>query len=105
VKIELAAISDADNTHVFSIPSGTPDLAPGGYAVFRVDNPAVDGNFGLGNVDSARLFDAGSLQIASAPVIDSYDWTTHAATTYGRIPNGTGSFTTTSAATYGTPNS
>jgi hypothetical protein len=105
VKIELAGISDADDTHVFSIPAGTPDLAPGAYAAFRVDNPNVDGNFGLGNVDSARLFDAGTLDIPSATAVDAYSWTAHAGNTWGRIPNGTGSFVNTGGGTFGSANS
>jgi hypothetical protein len=105
VKIELAAISDADNTHVFSIPSGTPDLAPGAYAAFQVDDELVDGNFGLGNVDSARLFNAGTLSIASATPVATYSWTAHAGNTWGRLPNGTGSFLNTAGGTFGTPNS
>lgn len=100
-----AAISDADNTHVFGIPAGTPALAPGAYAAFRVDNPLVDGSFGLGNVDSARLFNAGTINIGSATPVDSYSWSSHAATTYGRLPNGTGSFGVTAAGTFGSANS
>lgn len=103
-KIEGAAIADSDNTHVFSIPVGTPDLAPGGYVAFRVDDSSVDGSFGLGASDSARLYDAGSNIGVTAPV-DSYTWTSHASTTYGRIPNGTGSFTTTTAGTFAAANS
>ncbi|WP_426241424.1 lamin tail domain-containing protein [Nocardioides sp. LHG3406-4] len=99
-----AAISDADNTHVFGIPATTPALAPGAYRAFRVDDPAVDGSFGLGNVESARLFNAGTINIATATPVDSYSWTSHATTTYGRIPNGTGAFTTTSAGTFGSAN-
>lgn len=100
-----AAISDADNTHVFSIPAGTPALAPGAYAAFRVDDSLVDGSFGLGNVDSARLFDAGTIDIASATAVDSYSWTAHASTTYGRLPNGTGAFGVTAGGTFGSANS
>jgi hypothetical protein len=36
--------------------------------------------------------------------MDSYSWTTHAATTYGRCPDGTGAFTTTAVVTKGTAN-
>jgi hypothetical protein len=49
-------------------------------------------HFGLGSADSARLFDP-----AGAPV-DSYSWTAHATTTYGRCPSGSGAFTTTTEA-------
>ena len=79
-------IKDNDDTHSFTIPAGTM-IAAGGYYVADTD---VAGGFGLGSADSARLFAPG----AAAP-IDSYSWTAHAATTYGRCPNGTGAFTTT----------
>ncbi len=37
-------------------------------------------------------------------VVDTYAWTAHAATTYGRCPNGTGDFKTTTTSTRGTAN-
>jgi hypothetical protein len=100
-----AAISDADNTHTFTIPADTAALAPGAYKAFRVDNPLIDGNFGLGNADSARLYNAGTISFASATPVDAYNWTAHAVNTWGRLPNGTGSFVNTAGGTFGTPNS
>ncbi|HEY5937514.1 MAG TPA: lamin tail domain-containing protein [Kofleriaceae bacterium] len=84
---------DADDTHAYAIPSGTV-IAPNGYVV--LDEAAF--GFGLGAADSARLFDPSGAQI------DAYAWTTHAAITYGRCPNGTGDFATTAAATKGATN-
>jgi hypothetical protein len=38
-------------------------------------------------------------------IVDTYSWTAHATTTYGRCPNGTGDFATTLASTKGAANS
>ncbi|GAA1439090.1 lamin tail domain-containing protein [Leifsonia poae] len=86
-------LRDNDDTHTFTIPAGTT-ITAGGYLAEDVESA-----FGLGSADSARLFapDGNTL-------IDTYSWTAHAATTYGRCPNGTGSFATTSAPTKGAPN-
>jgi hypothetical protein len=86
---------DNDDTHaLYLIPAGT-SIAPGAYLVLE---EAAFG-FGLGAADSARLYDATAMSI-----VDSYSWTTHAATTYGRCPNGTGGLTTTASVTKGLPN-
>ena len=89
-----AVFKDNDDTHVLHVPAGTT-LAPGGYLVLE---EAAFG-FGLGGADSARLFaarrhDAGRL----------VRWTAHATTTYGRCPNGTGAFATTTGSTKGAAN-
>ncbi|ABW13664.1 conserved hypothetical protein [Parafrankia sp. EAN1pec] len=44
-------------------------------------------------------------QPGGTTLVDSYTWTSHATTTYGRCPDGSGAFTTTSASTRGTANS
>jgi hypothetical protein len=54
--------------------------------------------FGLGGADSARLFDV------TGTLLDSYSYTTHASTTYGRCPNGSGAFITTKGSTKGAVN-
>lgn len=89
-------LADNDNTHAFPL-SGT--IAAGGYAVFDVS--VGTGNFGLGAPDSARLFDGAS---TAATLVDSTSWTTHAGTTWGRLPNGSGSFGVTGASTRGAAN-
>lgn len=104
VAIAGALISDSDDTHAFQIPVTTPALAAGGYAAFRVDDPAVDGSFGLGGTDSARLFNPNANFATDTPV-DTYSWTAHAGNTYGRCPNGTGSFVNTLAGTFAAANS
>jgi Lamin Tail Domain len=81
-------LKDNDDTHAYTIPAGTV-VPAGGYLV--LDEATIE--FGLGGGDSARLFRAdGSLH-------DSYSWTAHPATTYGRCPNGTGAFATTVSST------
>lgn len=80
------------------IPAGTT-IAPGGYYAMDVDDPTVTGQFGLGGGDSARLFLADG-----TTVVDTYTWTTAAAVTYGRCPDGTGAFVNTVAATKGAAN-
>jgi len=88
------AFRDAEDDHVYTIPAGLT-IPAGGYLVL---DEADDFDFGLGGADSARLFDA------AGELVDSYSWTSHAATTYGRCPNGTGEFVTTAAPTKGAAN-
>lgn len=84
---------DNDDTHAYTIPAGAV-IPPAGY--YLLDEAAF--GFGLGSADSARLFGS------SGAVIDSYSWTSHATTTYGRCPNGTGAFATTTSVTKGAAN-
>jgi hypothetical protein len=84
---------DADDTHAYAIPSGTV-IAPGAYVVLD----EADFGFGLGAADSARLFDPSGAQI------DAHAWTAHAVTSYGRCPDGTGAFQTTTTTTKGGAN-
>ena len=85
-------VKDNDDSHSYTISSGT-SLAPGAFLALDVES-----SYGLGSPDSARLFQGSTL-------IDSYTWTDHADTTYGRCPDGTGGFTTTVAPTKGAANS
>jgi hypothetical protein len=85
---------DSDDTHVYTFPAGT-SLAAGAFLV--IEEAAF--TFGLGDVDGARLYAAGATTF-----VDSYAWATHASTTYGRCPDGTGAFATTATPTKGTPN-
>jgi len=84
---------DNDDTHTYVIPAGTI-VAPGAY--FLIEEAQM--GFGLGSADAVRLFDTGGT------LRDSYSWTAHATTTYGRCPNGTGAFTTTTTVTKGAAN-
>ncbi|WP_211255137.1 lamin tail domain-containing protein [Microbacterium ginsengisoli] len=85
---------DNDDSHTLLVPAQT--LQPGAYTWFQTD---VANGFGLGSADSARLF-----LPDGATVIDSYTWSAHAATTYGRCPDGTGAFVTTLSSTQGSAN-
>ncbi len=85
---------DNDDTRTFAIAAGTT-IPAGGFLVL---DEATFG-FGLGAADSARLF----MPDGTTPV-DAYTWTTHAAVTYGRCPDGTGAFGARPTATKGTAN-
>ena len=93
VDISNLIFRDNDDTHTYAIPAGTT-IAAGGYYV--IEEAAL--GFGLGGADSARMFDA------IGTLLDSYSWTAHATTTYGRCPNGTGAFITTTGSTQGALN-
>jgi hypothetical protein len=85
--VDLSGYIFRDNSAINAVlPPGTT-IAAGGYLV--LDNAGAGALFtvGLGASDQARLFAPDG-----TTVIDSYTWTTHAATTYGRCANGTGSF-------------
>ena len=83
--------SDASN---YVIPAGTI-IPANGYIVLD----EAQFGFGLGSGDAARLFAPGGTAL-----VDNYAWTAHSATTYGRCPDGSGAFTTTSASTKGALN-
>lgn len=93
--VELAGFSlrDDDDTHSYVFPSGST-IAPGAYLV--VEEASL--RFGLGSADAVRLFGS------SATLLDSYVWTSHAATTYGRCPSGVGPFAVTATPTKGAAN-
>src|SRR5262249_14820378 len=96
VDIGNYVLKDNNNGNVLTIPGGTM-IAAGGFFVSDTQ-PA----FGLGSADSARLFTPGA-----AVLLDSYSWTSHAAATYGRCPDGAGgvgALTWTISATKGTAN-
>ena len=93
-------IVDGDAGHAATpvvVPASTSLAAGGHYAIYT--EVAQSPGFGLGAADSATLYLAdGTTQV------DTYAWTAHAATTYGRCPDGTGDFTTTTTSTRGTSN-
>ena len=94
-------LRDSDDTHTFVIPAGTV-IPAGGFEVFVVDDEATlgDAAFGLSGDDSARLFAADGTTL-----IDEYAWSGgHAATSYGRCPDGTGEFELTASVTKGAAN-
>jgi hypothetical protein len=84
---------DNDDTHLYTVPAGTT-IAAGAYLVLE----EAGFGFGLGAADSARLYDE------NGTFVDSHTWSAHATTTYGRCPNGTGTFRTTTSVTKGAAN-
>jgi len=92
-------LRDDDDTHAYVLPAGLI-VAAGGYLVLDELTDTTPGfDFGFGGGDTARLFASDGVELLS-----SYSWTAHAATTYGRCPDGTGEFTTTVASTKGAVN-
>jgi hypothetical protein len=93
-------ILDNDPAHVPTpvvVPANTSIPAGGYYAIYTEIGQTP--GFGLGGADSATLYlPDGTTQV------DSYSWTAHAATTYGRCPDGTGPFVTTTTPTRGVGN-
>lgn len=83
-------ISDDDDAHRHELPAGTT-IAAGARLV--VD----DLGFGLGGADSVRLFE-------DSVLIDETSWAAHAAVTWGRCPDATGTFTETAESTPGARN-
>lgn len=81
-------VKDNDDTHAYVIPAGT-SIPAGGYLTTEESGYG----FGLGAPDAVRLYNRFGV------LVDSYEWTAHAATTYGRCPTGTGAFVTTGAPT------
>ncbi|WP_027345901.1 lamin tail domain-containing protein [Hamadaea tsunoensis] len=84
-------VKDNDDSHAYTVASGVT-LAPGAFLALDVESA-----YGLGSSDSVRVYQGGTL-------VDSYAWTSHASTTYGRCADGTGSFVTTTTATKGAAN-
>ncbi|PZF83853.1 hypothetical protein C1I92_11015 [Jiangella anatolica] len=87
-------VRDDDDTHVWTAPAGTV-VPAGGHLVVE----ETELGFGLGGGDAVRLSGADGAQL------DSYTWTEHARTTYGRCPDGAGAFAVTVAPTKGAANS
>jgi hypothetical protein len=84
-----------DNPAV-TVPGGTT-IAPGAFYAIYTEIPGP--GFGLGVDDTVTLY-----KTDGTTVVDSYAWGPHAATTYGRCPDGTGEFRVTTVATRGGPN-
>ncbi|MCC6245131.1 MAG: lamin tail domain-containing protein [Gemmatimonadaceae bacterium] len=93
VDVSAFLVKDNDDTRTTRLPAGTT-IAPGAFLIIEETTLG----FGLGAADAARLFDTNGV------LIDSYSWTAHASTTYGRCPDGSGGFTTTTVPTKNTAN-
>ncbi len=86
-------LRDGEDDHTYPIPAGTT-VAPGGFTVLD----EADFVFGLGKADAVRLADP------AGAIADEYRWSEHAATSYGRNPDGTGEFAVTAEPTKGAAN-
>lgn len=85
-------IRDADPTNPsITLPEGT-EIESGGYLGIRTDAP--EDFFGLGGTDRVTVRDE------TGAVVDTFGWSGHAATTYGRCPDMTGAFAVTAASTF-----
>lgn len=103
VNLSGVVVSDSDNSHKLLIPKGTT-IPANGYRAIVTEDASGAGAFGLGGGDQARLFLPGVTNLATATPIDSYTWTTHATTTYGRTVPGAGIWATTIDGTFGAEN-
>ncbi len=93
-------ILDADPEHAATpvvIPASTTIPAGGHYAIYT--EIAQTPGFGLGAADSVTVYLADG-----TTEVDSHAWEGHAATTYGRCPDGTGDVTVTTTSTRGATN-
>jgi hypothetical protein len=119
-----AIISDNNDTHIARIDNGTT-LAAGAMLTIRTDTDggtkdasgttlasqpvtfSGTGTFGLGDADSARLYNAdanaANLSGDTTNKVDSYTWTQHAPTSYGRKAGQT-TTNTQSSTVWGTTN-
>ena len=92
------SVLDGDPTHEpLVFPEGTV-IESGGYWSIYTDAEQGDAGFGLGGNDSVTLFNA------EGQVVDFTEWSGHAATTWGRIPDMTGDFAVTGEPTRNLPN-
>lgn len=89
---------DNDDNEMFILPAGSV-IQAGGFLVIDQGDGTTGFTFGLGGNDMARLYSPGG-----GILIASYAWAAHAATTYGRCPDGSGEFVTTTSGTKGTAN-
>jgi hypothetical protein len=92
INVSGLVLKDDDDSRTLAIPAGT-SVHPEGYLAVDTDVP---GGFALGGSDRARVFlPDGTTQI------DGHSWTAHAATSFGRCPDGTGAFVPTDEVTKG----
>lgn len=90
-------LTDSNPSNRYEIPAGTT-LGAGEFLVLdELIAGAGDFDFGLGGNDAVRLLDGDV-------VVDEHSWSGHAATTYGRCPDGTGAFAETLVSTKGSAN-
>ncbi|WP_394163080.1 esterase-like activity of phytase family protein [Galactobacter valiniphilus] len=101
----LTDAEPAKKDHAYMLPAGSVIPAKGLLVVDGVQGDRPGFPFGLGGEDSVRLYSAGmDVKAADASPLVEYSWTAHAAVTFGRCPDLTGAFATTTRSTKGAPN-
>ena len=86
--------NNPDTNRIYTIPAGTV-ITPRKF--FVIERGTL--GFGLGDAETLTLF----AWDHRSPV-NRFSWNKHASTTYGRCPDGTGDFVTTTRATKGEVN-
>jgi hypothetical protein len=84
-------IKDENESPSYTIPAGTA-ISPGGFLVFEADV------LRFGSADNPRIFNSKGV------LVDSFRYSAHALTTYGRCPDGVGDFVETASPTKGSAN-
>lgn len=91
-------VRDSAEDHPFAVIPDNTIVQPDGFFWLYTEFPPP--GFGLGVDDTVTLF-----QADGTSVVDSHSWSGgHAATTYGRCPDGTGAWQVTTVATKGSAN-
>lgn len=83
--VDLSGWILADDRNAMPIAPGT-SIAPGEYLAITVDDESRADKFGLGRADQANL------KLPDGTLVDTFAWTDHATTSYGRCDDGTGEF-------------
>ena len=94
-------IKDSKDRDPFTIPGGTTIGVKGYYVVGKDPDGLTGFTFGLGKADSVRLFDG------EGALVDTVSWEDNSTLedkSLGRLPDGTGEFTTLGASTKSTAN-
>ncbi|MGI8394103.1 lamin tail domain-containing protein [Leucobacter sp. W1038] len=82
----------ADDKNSMPVSEGTV-VQPGQYLAITVDDDTRLDKFGLGKADQANL------KLPDGTLVDTYAWSGHVSTSYGRCVDGTGDFRVTVEAT------
>lgn len=95
ISVAGLVVTDSDVAgHRYTIPAGTTVAAHGHLVLDEAEF-----GFGLGGSDAVHLFDTDGVS-----ELDATSWTAHAATTWGRCTDATGTFGETAASTKGAAN-
>lgn len=92
-------LRDNDDAKRYDLPAGSVVPAGGILLIDQLTAHSPGFDFGLGGADMVRIFAPDGVSLVA-----SYAWTVHAATSYGRCPDGTGEMRETTVTTKGAPN-